>query len=71
MALNIVGHVWGSSKTKSGKPIFYLENIAILALNKVEPDELEGKRVMFVVRYSGKGALYYATDALVLNEREE
>jgi hypothetical protein len=71
MALNIVGHVWGSSTTKNGKHVFYIENIAVLALNKVDPDELEGKRVMFVARYSGKNALFYATEALVLNEKEE
>jgi len=69
MALNISGLVWGNSTTRQGKQVFYLENIAILMTKPVEDAErLQGRRVMFLVRYSGKGALFYGLEYMLINE---
>jgi len=71
VALNLSGVVWGVGRSKSGKPIAYIENIAMLLLTDGDVSELVGKRVMFVCRYSGKGGLYYAYEWLVINDRED
>jgi len=70
VALNIAGVVWGLGKSKNGKTIVYIENIAILLLNDSDPSDLVGKKVMFVARYSGKGSLFYAYEWLVINDTE-
>jgi hypothetical protein len=71
VALNIAGVVWGLGRSKTGKTIAYIENIAMLLLADGNVNDLVGKRVMFICRYSGKGGLYYAYEWLVINDRED
>ena len=72
MALNVSGVVWGTGRSKGGKNIVYIENIAILLFgDDGDVNHLIGKRVMFVARYSGKGSLFYGYEYLVINDRED
>jgi len=70
VALNLSGVVWGLGRSKNGKVIAYMENIAVLLLTDDDASDLTGKKVMFVCRYSGKGSLFYAYEWLVINDRE-
>jgi hypothetical protein len=70
VALNLSGVVWGLGRSKAGKTIVYMENIAVLLLNDDNADHLVGKRVMFVCRYSGKGSLFFGYEWLVINDTE-
>jgi len=70
VALNISGVVWGLGRSKAGKVIAYMENIAVLLLADHDASDLVGKRVMFVCRYSGKGSLFIAYEWLVINNTE-
>lgn len=60
MRLHLLGLVWGTSITKQGKQLLYIENLSIMLMQPVKDvRRLEGKQVLVQVRYSGKGALFY------------